>query len=97
MKAFFKYIIRYKYLLTILLFVVWMLFFDQNRMLNQLKMRRTLRDLENQKQYYIEEIENNQQLIQDLTEDTAFMERYAREHYLLKKDNEEIYLIVEQE
>ncbi len=60
-------------------------------------MRRTLRDLENQKQYYIEEIENNQQLIQDLTEDTAFMERYAREHYLLKKDNEEIYLIVEQE
>lgn len=97
MKAFFKYIIRYKYLLTILLFVVWMLFFDQNRMLNQLKMRRTLRDLENQKQYYIEEIENNQQLIQDLTEDTAFMERYAREHYLLKKDKEEIYLIVEQE
>ncbi len=60
-------------------------------------MRRTLRDLENQKQYYIEEIENNQQLIQDLTEDTAFMERYAREHYLLKKDKEEIYLIVEQE
>jgi len=53
--------------------------------------------MEKQKEYYLEEIEKNQQEIESLTTDTTSLEKYAREKHLMKKDNEDIYIIIEEE
>lgn len=97
MKKVFRFLSRFKYLLALLAFGVWMIFFDTNRVSNQFKLRENLHELEMQKEFYQQGIKNNQQLLDQFRFDSAFMERYAREHYLLKKDNEVIYLIVPEE
>ncbi|MCK9291372.1 MAG: septum formation initiator family protein [Bacteroidales bacterium] len=96
-KRIFKHIYRFKYLYTLLIFIVWLIFFDQNSLINQHKLRKTLRNLEQQQRYYQLEIYKNREMVKSLTTDTAFMEQYAREKYLFKKDNEVIYLMVEDE
>ncbi len=100
-KKFFQKIIRhfskFKYFYVLIAFAIWIIFFDQNNLFNQLKLRTSLHNLESQKKYYRQEIQKNQQLLDRFRFDTAFMERYAREKYLLKKDDEVIYLIVPEE
>lgn len=97
MKKFYHHLTTFKYLYFLVLFVVWMLFFDQNNIFNQLKLKTNLRSIEHQRDFYQSEIDKNQRLIEDFQTDTAFMERFGREKYLLKKDNEVIYLIVKEE
>lgn len=97
MKRFLRHVIRFKYLYTLIAFFIWLAFFDQDRLIYQFKMRKTLHTLEKQKEYYESEILKNKVLYEKLTTDTTFMERHAREKYLLKKDDEVIYLIVEEE
>lgn len=50
--------------------------------------------LESQKEYYITEIENDKQSIITLQNDTVQLERYAREKYLMKKDDEDVFVII---
>jgi cell division protein DivIC len=67
--------------------------FDQ-RDYFQLKERQLeLRKLETKKQYYVQEIEKTKQELHDLQNNPAALEKFAREHYLMKKDGEDIYLI----
>jgi cell division protein FtsB len=97
MKRILQHLSRFKYVYTLAAFVVWMIFFDQNRILNQISLQKSLRGLEKQKRFYEFETQKNHKLSNDLVYDSAFMEKYAREKYLLKKDNEVIYLIVQEE
>ena len=78
-------------------FVVWMVFFDQESFIDQFRLSRTLKNLESQKIYYQEEIEKTRGAINVLETDTAHLEKYAREKYLMKKDNEEVFVIIEEE
>jgi len=86
-------ILKNKYFLTLLVFGVWMAFFDQNKYQNQRRLQESLNKLERQKAFFIREIDENRRLTDALTTDTALMEQYAREKYLMKKPNEVIYLI----
>lgn len=97
MKRIYHHLSTFKYLYFLILFVVWMLFFDQNNIFNQHKLKTNLRAIEHQRDFYKSEIDKNQRLIEDFQTDTAFMERFGREKYLLKRDNEVIYLIVNEE
>ncbi len=86
-------IITNKYLVASVFFVVWMLFFDQ-RDYFQLKERQSeLQKLEAKKRYYVQEIEKAKKELQDLQNNPAALEKFAREHYLMKKDGEDIYII----
>ncbi|MES2330910.1 MAG: septum formation initiator family protein [Bacteroidota bacterium] len=86
-------IITNKYLVSLVFFVVWMLFFDQ-RDYFQLKERQAeLQKLEAKKKYYVQEIEKTKKELQDLQNNPAALEKFAREHYLMKKDGEDIYII----
>ncbi len=87
-------LIKNKYFISILVFFVWMLFFDQNNFGNRYKLTSKLNNLKKQKAYYLSEIEQNQVMSDKLSHDTAFIEQFAREKYLLKRDNEDIYVIV---
>lgn len=89
-------IISNKYLLTILFFIVWLLFFDSNNLISRYKVKFELRQMHNQKQYYTDEIETNEKIKEQLTNDLDAIETFGREKYLMKRDNEDIYLIIEE-
>lgn len=87
-------VLRNYYVLTIALFVVWMVFFDTNNLMSQYDNKKELKELLQQKKYYIDEINKNKETTLDLTTDITNLEKYAREKYLMKRDNEDIFLIV---
>ncbi|MBA2330363.1 MAG: septum formation initiator family protein [Bacteroidota bacterium] len=74
-------------------FVVWMLFFDRNDFFQQQQRRTELKQLKEGKQYFQEQIEQEQQLADELKNNPASIEKFAREKYLMKKDNEDLFLI----
>ena len=90
----FKKYINNKYFYTALAFVVWMFFFDSDNLLVQLKLSRKIKNLENQKVYYAKEIAKNKSALNALQYDTTKLEDYARERYFMKKDNEDIFVVV---
>jgi cell division protein FtsB len=82
-----------KYVLTIIFFVVWMLFFDQKDIFSTLKKKKELKTLVEKKQYYISEIEATKKELTDFQQNTTAIEKFAREKYMLKKDGEDIFII----
>ncbi len=99
MKAYLLNIVkRYKIQLGLLLFfLVWMLFFDEY---NWLRIRNDSQKLENLKEerlYLKEKIEKDRQQLHTLQNDTEALERFAREEYMLKKEDEEVFIIIDDE
>lgn len=89
-----KYLKPFKNWFFIILigFVVWMIFFDANSWLIHNELNNEIEDLENEKEYYKREIEKDRKAIKNLkTEDG--LEKFAREEYYMKRDDEEIYII----
>ena len=86
-------IITNKYFLAGGFFVVWMLFFDQRDFFQQRERNAELKKLEAKKQYYLDEINKTQQELNDIQSNPAALEKFAREHYLMKKDGEDIFII----
>ncbi|SJZ79892.1 FtsB family cell division protein [Sediminibacterium ginsengisoli] len=86
-------ILTNKYLLASGFFVVWMLFFDQRDFFEQRGKKAELRKLEQQKQFYLREIEKANKELVDLQSNPAALEKFARERYLMKKDGEDIFVI----
>ena len=66
-------------------------------LLLQFQNKLELWDLDDEKEYYLIEIEETKSDLEELTTDMNSLERFAREKYLMKRDNEEIFLIVEEE
>lgn len=87
-------LIRYRFSITLAFFVLWMLFFDQNNMIEQYKLRAQLRDLKAEKEYYLQEMAKAQQEYDELFTNQESLEKFAREKYLMKRDNEDIFVIV---
>jgi len=83
-----------KYFYTLLAFLVWMTFFDRNNFIAQYKLRGVLKNTLAEKDFYTGEISKDSSEVILLTTDTASLEKLAREKYLMKKDDEDIYLIV---
>ncbi len=83
--------------MTALVFFVWMLFFDQNDIISQVKLKNQLRELNKEKEYYKEQIKITQSELENLLNDNEKLERFAREKYLMKKPNEDLFVIVYEE
>ena len=89
-----KYLKPLKNLFVIILviFAVWMLFFDANSWLIHHELNTDIDDLENEKEYYKNEIEKDKKTIKELSTEEG-IEKLAREKYHMKKENEDIYII----
>jgi len=83
-----------KYILTSLFFIIWLLFFDKNDFFTQRDLSIQLKKLYEEKKYYLNEIEKNKIAIEELKNNIQSLERFARERYWMKKENEEVYVIV---
>ena len=87
-------ILKNKYLLTFLGLAVWITFFDKNDIVSQVRLTRKIRQLEEEKKYFVGEIEKNRSDLMELKTNPKNLEKYAREKYLMKKENEDIFVIV---
>ncbi len=86
-------ILTNKYLLAICFFAVWMLFFDQRDFFYVREQKLKLKELENKKHYYQTEIEKAKKDLTDLQNNPAALEKFAREHYMMKKDGEDVFIV----
>ena len=84
-----------KYFLTTVAFVLWMVFFDSNNLLTRNKLQEKLDGLNVEKQFYLQEIKKDSTLTQQLLTDSNQLEKYAREHYLMKKEKEDLFLVID--
>lgn len=87
-------LIRNKYFLTIAAFAVWMLFFDKNDVLAQYEYRSAVHKLQEEKDFYVKEIAKVKQDLNELSTNLNTAEKFAREKYFMKKDNEDVFVIV---
>ena len=98
MKTFWKIIwpyLRNKYILTLAGFIVWITFFSQYSLVDQVKLARSLHELQEEKVYYIDQIHRDSTRLYELTTNNENLEKFAREQYYMKKANEEIFVVVE--
>jgi cell division protein FtsB len=84
--------LKNKYVWVLLFFCVWMLFLDNYSQLEHRVLNKEIKELETNKKYYQDEIRKDQNQINAL-KDPNQVEKYAREKYFMKKQNEDIYVI----
>jgi len=88
--------LKNKFLVTLVLFFAWILIFDQNNLFERIKLMREVNLLEEDRDYYIDRIVIDSARLIELKTSPDNLEKFAREQYLMKKKNEEIFVIVEE-
>ena len=81
-----------KYVIVSAFFIVWMLFLDNYSYLDHRLLDKEINELEENKEYYLEEIKQDKKNIKTL-KNPHQVEKFAREKYYMKKDSEDIYII----
>lgn len=84
-----------KYTLVGLLFLVWISFFDKNSLVEKSLLRNKIRTLSKEEAYYKQKIKEDSCKIKELLGNRDNLEKFAREQYLMKKSDEDIFIIVE--
>ena len=82
-----------KYFLSSCLFVAWMLFFDRNDVFTQMGRKADLREIEQSKEYFSKKIAEGRKFSTEIRSNSDAVEKFAREKYLMKRDNEDLFLI----
>ena len=85
--------LKNKYLLTIGFFVIWMLFFDPKDILSYFERRDKLNELQSSELHLKKLIIESNQELSLLKNNAQSIEKYAREKYMMKKDNEDIFIV----
>jgi len=88
-------ILKNKFVLVTLALLIWVAFFDSNNWIKQLRLQSEINDLEEQKEYYINQIKKDSIALFDLTNNQETQEKFAREKYLMKKENEDVIVIID--
>lgn len=83
-----------KYFWVTMAFIVWMIFFDKNDLFSQYQYHNQLSKLKQERDFYAKETAKVDKDLDELTSNPAKLEKFAREKYLMKKDNEDVYVIV---
>ncbi len=86
--------LRNKYALATLAMLLWITFFHNNDLISQMGARMKLNQLENEQEYYRQRIEETKAAIHDLTTNKESLEKFAREHHHMKKEDEDIFLVI---
>ena len=87
-------ILKNKYLLTGVAFLLLMLFLDRNNLISQYKMRKELNGLRKELQFYRDQAKKDSLELSILMGDSLEMEKLGREKYMMKRDSEDVYIIV---
>lgn len=80
--------------ITASLFLFWMLFMDDNDFFNQYRRYHELSALLEKKSFYVQQIKKTNLEYFELTTSPTTQEKFAREHYRMKKDDEDVFVLV---
>ncbi|MBV6403801.1 MAG: hypothetical protein GFGODING_00547 [Flavobacteriales bacterium] len=86
--------LRNRYGAAVLVLFAWIAFFDEYDLWTTFKLRRQLAHMKAEQAWYHEQIGVTRQHLHQLTSDKQLLEKFARERYLMKRDNEEIFVLV---
>lgn len=84
------------YVVSLVIFLAWMLLLDSNNLVARFRLGAKLSSLEDEKEYYEQKIKEVKKDRSELFGDNESIEKFAREKYLMKKQSEDIYVIVEE-
>jgi cell division protein FtsB len=85
-----------KFFLVTVAFIAWLVFFDRNDLLSHYEYHQQLSKLKQERDFYQKETDKVTKELDELSSNPAQLEKFAREKYLMKKDNEDIYVIVKE-
>ena len=85
--------LKNRYSITAIAFVIWMLFFDSNDAFMLYKLRSELNTIRNEKEYFQVKIKETRLDLDNLLNDQEKLEKFAREKYLMKNSDEDIFVI----
>ena len=85
-----------KFFLVAVAFVVWMTFFDKNDLLSQYQYHQQVTKLEQERDFYKTETDKVSKDLEELTSNPQQLEKFAREKYLMRKDNEDVFVVVKE-
>jgi len=86
--------LRNRYGLAVVVLIGWITIFDQNDIWTTWKNHRELSDMEEQAAWYTAEIARTKEQLVEIASDQDLLEKFARERYLMKRDNEDIFVLV---
>jgi len=84
--------LKNKYSITFVIFLLWVAFIDQNNLITQYQYRTQLEELETEKDYFSDEILKTKTELEELSTNPKSLEKFAREKYYMRKDNEEVFV-----
>ncbi len=84
-----------KYTITLLIFAIIIIFFDSSSLIDRYKAYREKRELQEEKAKYEESIKKDQEFLDAIQSDPEELEKFAREEYKMKGENEDVYIIKE--
>lgn len=90
-------LIRNKYLIAGIAFLTWMLFFDRNDLMSQYEYRTQLNKLQAEKEFYTRESAKTIKDLNELSTNREKLEKFAREKYLMKKKDEDVFVIIKED
>lgn len=85
------------YFILSVIFIIWMLFFDTNSYLTHKELNSEISKLEHEKEYYKNKLDSENIQYKNLKYNKEAREKYARENYFFKKNNENIFIIINYE
>lgn len=85
---------RNKYILTIIIFFVWLLLLDSNNLVARIRDMRSLKKLKADRELYTNRIEEDKKKLHELKTDNQNLEKFAREQYRMKKPDEDLYIVL---
>lgn len=85
-----------KYLIVLAGFIVWIMFFDENNLMKHRKNLAELEQLESQVKFYKHKIAADKRKLYELQTNDENLEKFAREQFLMKKADEDVFVIVEE-
>jgi len=86
-----------KYVIASVAALVWIVFFDTNNLIFQYRLHREYLRLQRENKHLTQEITRDSLSTVKLKNDPEYLERFARERYMMKKENEVIYIVPEKE
>ena len=90
-------IVSNKFVIASILFLTWIIFFDENSIVAHTESKQQLHDLKAKKEYYKERIASDRQKLEDLSQGKEELEKFAREQYRMSKPDEDVFIVEEEE
>jgi cell division protein DivIC len=86
--------VRNRYFIVSFIFIFWLAFFDKHSLIKQIKLQATLQELKTKKEFFTNEINKDSLKNRELSSDDKNLEKFAREEHLMKREDEDVFIIV---